>query len=117
LLTNEILGDIHKPTFVTSGQMFGSGKTELGRNATSILAHEDYKKERESLERRFTKEAVENYINAIRIRVDVRNLRKKESLDKSLAFLLAESITSVLGEIEKELETFEDVRDVVQFFR
>ena len=112
-------GSGSKLFFVTSGQMFGSGKTELGRNATSILAHQSYKKQRESLERTFTKKVVEDYINAITIWVDVRELENEGNLDRSLGLLLAKRVGQVLDRKMKpeELETFKSVLRVVEFLQ
>ena len=119
LLGNERSENYGKPRFVTSGQMFGSGKTELGRNATSILKNDSYKNKRKMLEKVFGKKETDRYINAQVICIDIRKLKRKKNLNDSLAFLLATSMAAHFKiELKSEkLDSFEDIEEVISYFQ
>jgi hypothetical protein len=86
--------DIDKPTLVTSGQMYGSGKTEMGRHAVDCI------REKPSLQKQLESfgcksSEIKDYMEAITVCVDLQNFvetHKFQTLAEYLGHALHTSI-------------------------
>jgi hypothetical protein len=76
-----------KFVLVTSGQMYGSGKTEMGKNATKALKENVLRVSR--LARVYTEDSVKNYINSEYVLVDFSYLVPPSELLPTFSLALA----------------------------
>jgi hypothetical protein len=99
LLSNKTLELGQKFKFVTAGQMYGSGKTEMGRNAARVLAA--YSNIREKLVNKHGEKLVRQYEKSEHILVDLISLTTPDdipSFKKALAFALYNSLLTKTGQ-------------------
>jgi hypothetical protein len=102
LLSNNTLKSGQKFKFVTAGQMYGSGKTEMGRNAARVLAA--YSNIREKLVNKHGEKLVRQYEKSEHILVDLTSLTTPNfisSFSQALAFALYNSLLTKTGEKNK----------------